>query len=231
LAGSGLPAPVFILEHSMPDLDNIIEALIFASDRPISVERLRGLLAGSSLADSVLTPETETLQSALDTIQKRYEKSVVQLQKVASGYRFQVQEDFAYWVSLLHAERPQKYSRALLETLVIIAYRQPVTRGDIEDIRGVTVSSQIMRTLQEREWIRVVGHKDVPGKPGLYATTKQFLDYFNLTSLEQLPPLSEVRDLAEGAANLDLAIAQNIEIEPVTAGDEEQQSPQSSDPP
>lgn len=215
----------------MPDLENIIEALIFASDRPLSVERLRGLLTGSSLADSVLTPETETILSALDAVQKRHEESVVKLQKVASGYRFQVRDDFAYWVSLLHAERPQKYSRALLETLVIIAYRQPVTRGDIEDIRGVTVSSQIMRTLQEREWIRVVGHKDVPGKPALYATTKQFLDYFNLTGLEQLPPLSEVRDPAEVAANLELVMAQNGEIEPVNDGDEEQQGPQLSDSP
>jgi segregation and condensation protein B len=127
---------------------------------------------------------------------------VLELSEVASGFRFQINSEFGPWIGLLQEDRPQKYSRALLETLAIIAYRQPVTRGDIEDIRGVAVSSHIMKTLQEREWVRVVGHKDVPGKPGLYATTKQFLDYFNLHSLEQLPPLAEIRDLTEVALSL-----------------------------
>lgn len=120
-----------------------------------------------------------------------------ELRKVASGYRLQVREEFAPWVSRLFEEKPQRYSRALLETLALIAYRQPITRGEIEDVRGVTVSSNIIRTLLEREWVRVVGHRDVPGRPAMYATTRQFLDYFNLSGLGQLPPLSEIRDLDE----------------------------------
>jgi segregation and condensation protein B len=114
---------------------------------------------------------------------------------VASGYRFQVKQDLSRWVSRLFEEKPPKYSRALLETLAIIAYRQPVTRGDIEDIRGVSVSSSIIQTLVEREWVRVVAHKEVPGRPGLYGTTKQFLDYFNISSLNELPALQEIQHL------------------------------------
>jgi segregation and condensation protein B len=120
---------------------------------------------------------------------------------VASGYRFQVRQELASWISRLFEEKPPRYSRALLETLAIIAYRQPVTRGDIEDIRGVSVSSSIIQTLLERDWIRVIGHKEVSGKPGLYATTKQFLDYFNITSLNQLPTLQEIIDLDKASDN------------------------------
>src|SRR5690554_4573769 len=120
-----------------------------------------------------------------------------ELVEVASGYRFQVRSEYAPWASRLWEERPQRYSRALLETLAIIAYRQPITRGEIEDIRGVAVSTNIVKTLMEREWIRVVGHKDVPGRPAMYATTRQFLDHFNLTSLAELPPLAELREPSE----------------------------------
>ena len=140
-------------------------------------------------------PDQQEIQGAINSIIDDYASRPVGLQRLASGYRFQVKEGFAYWVARLFEEKPPKYSRAALETIAIIAYRQPVTRGDIEDIRGVGVSSNIIRTLIEREWIRVIAHKEVPGRPALYGTTKQFLDYFNLSSLEQLPTLEEINDL------------------------------------
>ena len=124
--------------------------------------------------------------------------------QVASGYRFQVSQDLSVWVNRLWQEKPKRYSRAMLETLALIAYRQPLTRGDIEAVRGVAVSSDIIKSLQEREWVRIVGHRDVPGKPALYATTKQFLDYFNLNSLDELPPLSDIRELEPNIEALDL---------------------------
>jgi segregation and condensation protein B len=129
------------------------------------------------------------------------------LVQVASGYRFQVRQDLSAWVNRLWEEKPKRYSRAMLETLALIAYRQPLTRGDIEAVRGVAVSSDIIRSLQEREWVRVVGHRDVPGRPALYATTKQFLDYFNLKSLEHLPTLNEIKDFSELDPDLELALA------------------------
>ncbi|CAN0603579.1 unnamed protein product [Ectocarpus sp. 12 AP-2014] len=143
-----------------------------------------------------------------------------ELKKVASGYRLQVREEYAPWVSRMFEEKPQRYSRALLETLALIAYRQPITRGEIEDIRGVTVSSNIIRTLLEREWVKVVGHRDVPGRPAMYATTRQFLDYFNLSGLDQLPPLSEVRDLEEIGREIEKNIQAEIEFESSAAADE-----------
>jgi segregation and condensation protein B len=140
-------------------------------------------------------PDNDEIQRAIDAIIEDYHLRPVELKRLASGYRFQVKAAMSPWVSRLFAEKPPKYSRALLETMAIIAYRQPVTRGDIEDIRGVSVSSTIMRTLLDREWIRIVGHKEVPGKPALYSTTKQLLDYFNLSSLNELPTLLEVEEL------------------------------------
>lgn len=142
-------------------------------------------------------PENEAIQRALDEITQDYNQRPVRLKQTASGYHFQVREDLAYWVSRLFEEKPPKYSRAMLETLSIIAYQQPVTRGEIENIRGVSVSSNIIRTLLDREWIKVVAHKDVPGKPALYGTTKQFLDYFNLKSLSDLPSLKELENPIE----------------------------------
>ncbi|MGZ8186946.1 MAG: SMC-Scp complex subunit ScpB, partial [Methylobacter sp.] len=135
---------------------------------------------------------------------EEYRFRPVELKQVASGYRFQVKQELSRWVSRLFEEKPPKYSRALLETLAIIAYRQPVTRGDIEDIRGVSVSSSIIQTLLERDWIRVVAHKEVPGRPGLYGTTKQFLDYFNITAINELPTLQEIQ-------NLDRSIDESID--------------------
>ncbi|MEY4641569.1 MAG: hypothetical protein RLZZ227_1563 [Pseudomonadota bacterium] len=174
-----------------PQLKKILEGVLLAAGKPLPIERLEELFMEHE------RPEREALEAVLTSISDDCAERGYELKKVASGYRLQVRQELSEWVSRLWEEKPQKYSRALMETLSIIAYRQPITRGDIEKIRGVAVSTQIVQTLLEHEWVRVVGHRDVPGRPAMYATTKQFLDYFNLESLEQLPPLAEIRDLEE----------------------------------
>lgn len=170
------------------ELKLILEAALMAAGRPLDMETLR------SLFDEEQRPEVGEIESALELLRQDFASRTLDLRKVASGYRFQVREGFSPWVSRLFEERPGRYSRAFLETLAIIAYRQPVTRGEIEDIRGVAVSSGIIKTLLEREWVHVVGQKEVPGRPSLLATTRYFLDYFNLTSLQDLPPLQTFVD-------------------------------------
>ena len=176
----------------------IIEAALFAASEPLSLDRLLSLFFDDE------KPEKSTLREVLAELQQQCEGRGVELVEVASGYRYQVRQKVSQWVSRLWQERATRYSRALLETLVLIAYRQPVTRAEIEDIRGVAVSSSIMKTLQERGWARIIGHRDVPGRPGLYATTREFLDYFNLKSLDELPPLSELKDFDQINTELDL---------------------------
>ncbi|MFI3136794.1 MAG: SMC-Scp complex subunit ScpB [Methylococcaceae bacterium] len=171
------------------NVKRIVEALLFASDKPLSLKQLQAVFS------ELEQPSIQTLEYAIADIIQNYSDRPVELKAVASGYRFQVREEMSPWVARLFEEKPPRYSRALLETLSIIAYRQPVTRGEIEDIRGVVVSSSIIRTLLEREWIKVVAHKEVPGRPALYATTHSFLDYFNLSSLVQLPTLKEIQTL------------------------------------
>jgi segregation and condensation protein B len=188
--------------NSMDKLKQILEAVLLVSSEPVSIERMLDIFSGDLVDDHGERPDRAALKSALESLQQDYADRGVQLVAVASGYRFQTRADIAPWVNRLWEERPQKYSRALLETLAIIAYRQPITRGEIEDIRGVAVSANIMKLLTEREWVRVVGHRDVPGRPAVYATTRQFLDYFNLCSLAELPSLSELRDIDD--INLDL---------------------------
>ena len=180
-------------------LQKVVEGAILAAGKPIGVNQIMSLFG---LEDA--QPTREEVLAALEDIANDCRDRGYELKQVASGYRFQVRQELSPWINRLWEERPQKYSRALLETLAIIAYRQPMTRGDIEEIRGVSVSSNITKTLLEREWVRVVGHRDVPGKPALYATTKQFLDYFNLKRLDELPTLNDIRDLAELAPELDL---------------------------
>lgn len=175
-------------------IKQIIEAALLASDGPLTVANLVKLFAPGELGDDTASKE---VREALKTIEAEAEERGVELKRVASGYRFQVRQELSEWVSRLWDEKPPRYTRALLETLALVAYKQPVTRGDIEQVRGVGVSQNIMRTLLEREWIKVVGYKEVPGKPALYATTKEFLDYFNLKSLSELPPLPEIRALIE----------------------------------
>jgi len=174
-----------------PFTKQIIEGLLLAAGKPLPMSKIAEVFPEKE------RPEPEALKAALKAIEEDCETRGFELKKVASGYRFQVKQEFGEWVGKLWDERPQRYSRALLETISIIAYRQPITRGEIEKIRGVAVSTNIIRTLIERDWVRVVGHRDVPGRPAMYASTKQFLDYFNLNSLEELPPLSEIRDLEE----------------------------------
>lgn len=177
-------------------LVQIIEGALLAAGKPMTVAQL------GELFEEHERPETTDIRAALKEVAERCDDRGFELQEVASGFRFQVRQALSPWVGRLWHERPQKYSRALLETLSLIAYRQPITRGEIEEIRGVAVSSNIVKTLHEREWIRVVGHRDVPGRPAMYATTRQFLDYFNLKNLEQLPALSEIRDFETLTAEL-----------------------------
>tara|TARA_R110001592_G_scaffold65634_5_gene201320 strand:+ start:80650 stop:81435 length:786 start_codon:yes stop_codon:yes gene_type:complete len=174
---------------SQPTIEHIVEAALLAAGRPLTLDRLRELF------DEGREPSLDELRAALTRLALHYEGRSIELREVASGWRLQVREAFSPWVGRLWEERPQRYSRAMLETLALIAYRQPVTRGEIEDVRGVAVSSHIVKTLLEREWVRVVGHRDVPGRPSMYATTRQFLDHFNLRSLSELPPLADIRDL------------------------------------
>jgi segregation and condensation protein B len=171
------------------DLVEIIEGALLAAGEPLSKKQL------AQLFDELDRPSTADITAALAEVAERCDGRGFELVEVASGFRFQVRQNLSPWVSKLWVERPVRYSRALLETLSLIAYRQPITRGEIEDIRGVAVSSNIMKSLLEREWVKVVGHRDVPGKPAMYATTREFLDYFNLKSLDQLPPLADVKDL------------------------------------
>ncbi|WP_426285105.1 SMC-Scp complex subunit ScpB [Luteibacter sp. E-22] len=172
-------------------LKPIVEAALLASTQPMTIAQLKAIFGEEEDVG------TEELTAALASLAGDCEGRGVELVEVASGWRYQVRRDVHPWVSRMWAEKPSRYSRALLETLALIAYRQPITRPEIEQIRGVVVSSNIIKTLEEREWIRVVGHRDVPGKPALFGTTRGFLDYFNLKSLDALPPLSEIRDLEE----------------------------------
>ena len=184
-------------------LVQIIEGALLAAGKPLTVTQL------AELFEEGERPSKDDIRAALEDVAARCEDRGFELKEVASGFRFQVRQNLGPWVARLWHERPPKYSRALLETLALIAYRQPITRGEIEEIRGVAVSSNIIKTLHEREWIRVVGHRDVPGRPAMYATTRQFLDYFNLKSLDQLPALAEIRDLE--TLNAELGFSEPLE--------------------
>lgn len=164
-------------------LECIIEAALMAAGQPLTVAQIQKLFAEE------VRPSTQEIRAAIERLQQRYVDRGIELKEIASGFQFQTKVEFNPWLAKLWEERPPRYSRAFLETLAIIAYRQPVTRAEIEDIRGVSVSGSIFKTLLEREWIRLVGYKDIPGKPAIYGTTKAFLDYFNLKSLQELPAL------------------------------------------
>ena len=173
------------------ELKSIVEALLLAADRALSVDEIR------SVFDEADRPGRDELKQALADIAADCEHRGVELKEVASGYRLQIRQELADWVNRLWEEKPPRYTRALLETLALIAYRQPATRGDIEEVRGVSVSTGIIRTLLDREWIRISGHRETPGRPELFVTTRRFLDHFNLKSLSDLPPLSEIKDMQE----------------------------------
>lgn len=188
-------------------IKKILEGALLAAGKSLTIAQLEALF------DDDQKPPRDQLKAALEDIEADCRDRGFELKQTASGYRFQVCQELSPWVNKLWEEKPKRYSRALLETLSLIAYRQPLTRGDIELVRGVAVSSDIIRSLLEREWIRVVGHRDVPGKPALYATTKQFLDYFNLKSLEHLPALSEIKDLTELDPELEMTLGTDLPSE------------------
>ncbi len=177
----------------MDNLSLIIEALLFSSSRPLSEKEIL------SAFDQRSPPTSSEIKEALKSIEEKYSENSVELVKVASGYRLRIRQEYSSWVAKLWEAKPQKYSRALLETLALIAYKQPITRGEIEEVRGVSVSSQIIRTLLDRSWIKVVGHRDVPGRPALFSTTKDFLDDLNLSKLSDLPELPEIQNIPEEA--------------------------------
>ena len=193
------------------ELAPVLEAVLLAADKPLSVERL------GELFDEHDGVDKKRIRNTLRQLQESHQGRGCQLVEVASGFRFQVHQDYALWVARLWQEKPQRYSRALLETLSIIAYQQPITRGEIEAIRGVGVSSPIIQTMLERSWIRSVGHKEVPGRPELFATTKEFLDHFSLKQLSDLPALDELESWDETTmAPAKLKQPQQQEIEVVT---------------
>jgi segregation and condensation protein B len=173
----------------MPPLKQIVEGAMLAAGGPLTLDHLLGLFPDEE------RPTRDAVLDAIASLERDYQDRGIELSQVAGGYRVQVRREMAPWVARLWEEKPARYSRALLETLALVAYRQPITRGEIEDIRGVAVSTNIVKTLTEREWIRIVGHRDVPGRPALYTTTRKFLDYFGLRSLNDLPTLAEIRDL------------------------------------
>lgn len=176
--------------HTNPEkLKQIIEGALLAAGRPMSIDQILSLFLDED------QPSRDEIRAAIAVLQDECAGRGVELKEVGSGFRYQVKSELAQWIARLWEEKPSKYSRATLETLALIAYRQPITRSEIEDVRGVTVSTNIIKSLLEREWIRVIGHRDVPGKPALYGTTKGFLDYFNLKSLSDLPPLAELRSI------------------------------------
>ena len=177
----------------MDNLSLIIEALLFSSSRPLNEKEIM------SAFDLRSPPSSREIKDALKAIEEKYSGNSIELVKVASGYRWRIRQEYSSWVAKLWEAKPQKYSRALLETLALIAYRQPITRGEIEEVRGVSVSSQIIRTLLDRSWIKVVGHRDVPGRPALFSTTKDFLDDLNLSKLSDLPELPEIQNIPEDA--------------------------------
>ena len=177
----------------MDNLSLIIEALLFSSSRPLNEKEIL------SAFDLRSPPTSNEIKEALKSIEEKYSENSIELVKVASGYRLRIRQEYSPWVAKLWEAKPQKYSRALLETLALIAYKQPITRGEIEEVRGVSVSSQIIRTLLDRSWIKVVGHRDVPGRPALFSTTKDFLDDLNLSELSDLPELPEIQNIPEEA--------------------------------
>ena len=191
----------------------IIEGALLAAGRALTLTEI------ADLFDAESRPGEEELGAALEELRADCAGRALELREVASGYRLQVRQEFAPWIARLWDEKPARYSRALLETLSLIAYRQPITRGDIEEIRGVAVNPNIIRTLQEREWVRVVGQRDVPGRPELFATTRQFLDHFGLSGLDQLPTLAEIKDFEQVSPVLELAIdMQSAPAEDVRVG-------------
>jgi segregation and condensation protein B len=186
-----------VTKNADRELKNIIEAALLVAGQPLTIDRMAGMFPDDA------RPTREEIRAVLQQLEEDYAGRGLELKQIDRAYRLQTREKYSTWLGRLVEERPTRYSRALLETLAIVAYRQPVTRGDIEDIRGVVVSTDIIKTLLGRDWIREVGRREVPGRPALYGTTRAFLEYFNLSKLEDLPPLAELRDINAIGAELD----------------------------
>jgi len=204
-----------------PNLKLIIEGALLSYNKPLSNNQLIALF--ENIEEQ---PSTSDLSKILQNIAEDYKDRAVELVELASGWSFQLRQEITCYIRSLWDDPPQRYTRAMLESLALIAYRQPITRGEIEDVRGVSVSSRIVKTLQEREWIRIVGHKDIPGRPAMFATTKNFLDYFNLKSLNELPPLNEIRSLDQIAKSLEekLTSKDSCNNSSLTTADDEDKS-------
>ncbi len=206
-------------------LKNILEAILLGAGRPLTLDRILAMF------DENEQPERNAIRDAISALQTDYEGRGIALVQVGGGYRIQIRESMQPWVSRLWEEKPARYSRALLETLSLIAYRQPITRGEIEEVRGVSVSTTIMKTLQEREWVHIVGHREVPGRPAMYGTTKQFLNYFGLKSLDKLPSLAELRDLSTIGKELELDLSDipGVQLPPANDDTDAQAEAQTDD--
>lgn len=205
--------------RTVDQLGKILEGILFASEKPMSIEMLLQLFE-----EDVEKPTREQIKESIAALQTDYENRGIALQELASGFQFAVRPESSQWVRRLYAEKTPRYSRAFLETLALIAYRQPITRGEIEEIRGVTVGSNIVKTFIEREWVKEIGHKDLPGRPALLGTTKAFLDYFGLKRLSDLPPLAEIQDLDKAGAALEKQLSLDpkaLEGEPEDEGEED----------
>ncbi len=200
-------------------LKNIIEAALLAADHPLTAEQLHRLFE-----DDEKQPSKDDIRKVIAELVDECEGRGYELKKIASGYRYQTRVDIQPWVSKLKTERPPKYSRAFMETLALVVYRQPITRAEIEDVRGVSVSSSIFKVLLEREWVKIVGHKEVPGRPAMYGTTKKLLDYFNLKTLNELPSLAEIKDLDAVHPELELMEVEEqkapVQLEVIEGGSE-----------
>ena len=213
------------------ELQNIVESVLLASETPLTVGRIQGLFEEDA------RPSADEIKQAIEQLKQACEGRGVELCQIGGGYRYQTRRKYAHWIGKLHATRPPKLSRALLETLAIIAYRQPVTRGDIENIRGVAVSTEIMRRLLEREWIKEVGVRDLPGHPALFATTPEFLSHFALDSLADLPPLQQQRELDEIASEMNLSLpptqpqAAAAQVDGEGEGEGDAETPKETPPP
>ena len=194
------------------EIKYFVEAALLAAGRPLSVDQLKGLFDGRS------APDKSEIRKAIDSLNDDYEARGLAVAEVASGFRIQIKAAMAERLTRLWEERPPRYSRALFETLALVAYRQPITRGEIEEIRGVSVSSNIVRTLMERDWVRIVGHRDVPGRPAMFGTTRTFLDYFGLKKLDDLPPLADLADWESLRVQLDLPDVESSGEVAVTVG-------------
>ena len=194
-------------------MPQILEAALFAAGEPLNIERL------ALMFEEAYRPTNDELRETLKQLTEFYKDRGVELKEVASGFRFQSRVEYASWLQKLWEKRPPRYSRALLETIALVAYKQPITRGEIEDVRGVVVSSNVMKTLLEREWVKIVGYKDVPGKPALYATTKEFLDYFNFKNLSDLPPLQEVVNFEELEKRLGEQLTLGVDLQAANDGE------------